>query len=66
MLKNDFGPEEDPMLGSIVILPIPSKTIPISYNSYFEQLILKGRTIDIKTIFFNTFRNCWVTICSYN
>ena len=30
MLKNDFGPKEDPMLGSIVILLISSKK-----NSYF-------------------------------
>ena len=39
MLKNDFGPKEDPMLGSIVILLIPSKKNSASYNFYFKQLI---------------------------
>ena len=38
MLKNDFGPKEDPMLGSIVILLISSKKNPISCNFYFKQL----------------------------
>lgn len=53
MLKNDFGPKEDPMLGSIVILLIPSKTIPISYNFYFEQLIWKEEPF-LKNFFFST------------
>ena len=48
MLKNDFGPKEDPMLGSIVILLVPSKTV----NSYFMQFLFQtthfqGRIIDI-------------------